>query len=128
MAISGRNILPKFQEYIICALLQLFLPLLPILLEKWFTSSISIQSLMLSASIYSISVGSSSRYKLTFIVSIFISIIFAACYGISVANIEMIPTNGYNFALYSIVFLVFISLLERYVSYVIDTMTCWKFK
>ncbi len=74
-------IIEKLREYILCIIFHTLLPVLPIILERWITGSISSQSLLISAAIYSIMIGNDSKDKLIFGVSILAGIIFAVAFG-----------------------------------------------
>ena len=63
-------------------LLQLHLPLVPLFLELWTNLTVEPRNVVLTASIYVISIGLSSRNILQLSAGIFASIIFAATYGI----------------------------------------------
>jgi len=88
-----------WEHFITCILLHLLIPLIPLILELIFTSSLSTKSLTLIAAVYSITIGKSTSSSAQFAISIIISLIFSACYGITVASqkaLEMINTGAEN--------------------------------
>ena len=123
----------NLQEYGACILFFLLVPLLPIILEWWFSKGISSQSLMITAAIYSITTGSSSSSKLIFIISIIIGIIFSACYGIVMAiqisnsHNTLLPENSEYIAYFSIFFIIITLAIEKYSTYVTNSEKCLEF-
>lgn len=117
------------QEYGVCIIFNLLIPLLPIFLEKYFTGSISSPSMMISAAIYSVAVGNASSYKLLFAISILIGMIFSACFGVAMieGTKEILPKSSYTLAAVSIVAILTISLAEKYATYIVEKKKCWNF-
>jgi uncharacterized membrane protein YedE/YeeE len=97
-------------------------PLLPIGFELFWTHMITLKSITLTASMYSISIGISSRSKLFFAVTIMICIIFAYAFGIVTAippqmiteQMESNFNTCYQAAVLSIIFVFLAHTLERY--------------
>lgn len=115
-----------FHNYLLSILYHLLLPLLPCGLELWITKSITDKSLFITASIYSITIGNDSNYKLLFGISIFVSIIFAFCYGWSMRSDEALAYST-NFANIAILFLFCSAAVEKYGTYVIKRSPYWEF-
>lgn len=55
-----------WQEYFLCLLFHMILPLLPIGFEFWLTGEIDDKTFALATSMYSIAIGISSKIKLFF--------------------------------------------------------------
>lgn len=68
-------------RFIQCLLLNLTLPLLPLVLEYVLTGTVVNESVTLVASMYAITIGVSSRYKTLLAFAIIVSILFTAAYG-----------------------------------------------
>jgi len=112
--------IPKYWEsFGLCILLHMGLPLLPIIFEYCSTSAVSIKSITLAASMYSIAIGVSSRSKLFFGLTLIICIFFAYAFG---AISEGSTSSGTFdlFARISIAFVFFAHGVERYNLHVID--------
>lgn len=70
-----------WQQFFLCALFHLLWPMVPLALEFWGTGTVKVTSVTLSASMYSLSVGRSSRNILQFGVAILQSSVFAVAFG-----------------------------------------------
>lgn len=114
----------SFQEYGLCIMFHLFLPLLPVFLETWITGTVSSHSLLLCTAIYSIAIGNSSNSKLLFGFTILISIIFAVSFGIVAAGNDPL-TYGRESAMFTIAFLFCMSLIEKYRTYITEGKLFW---
>jgi len=117
----------KVQEYLLCIMFQLVLPLLPVAFELWLKNSLSEKSLMISVAIYAISIGNTSRNKLLFGFSVFISIIFSVCFGIVLGG-GASPPNSVLSAEVSLGFIFLASAIERYTIHITEETKCWAFK
>jgi len=131
----------EYSQFIACILLHLLLPLIPLLLEYIVTKSVSTQSLTLIAAIYSISIGRTTKNVAQFAISIVISLIFSACYGITVQSYktttESATTTGEIvneyaildfFAILVILIIFIMHSLERYNKHVLDMVPFLNFK
>src|SRR5262249_11833373 len=107
---------------IICVLL---LPLIPVIYETIRGRHVGTADLMLTASIYAISVGISSTNRLTFIVTIFISFFHAAAYG-EFKNIQNPSSSSELIAYIAIALVALIHIIERYNLHVVE-MKPWDF-
>jgi hypothetical protein len=116
-----------YQEYYLCILFRLVLPILPILFELWIIGSISSKSLMLTTAMYAISIGNASQYKLMFGLTIIIGIIFSMCFGI-VASGSIPLLHSEICAKISIVFIFLIASVEKYTMHVTDRIPFWNFR
>jgi hypothetical protein len=82
-----KGFLPWYWEnYLLCLLFHLLVPLLPIGFEAAFTGTVKQSSMLLAASFYIIGIGVSSVSRLFFGASIVVGLIFAAIYGNEVAR------------------------------------------
>ena len=72
-----------WEDYILCLVFTVALPSLPLIIELWTTGSIAQASILLFASLYSLTVGIGSRSKLLFGMSIFTGLFFGIAYGLS---------------------------------------------
>jgi hypothetical protein len=69
------------QNFFISLVLHLGFPLLPLLLEKWFSGAVEAKSAALTAALYSMAIGLSSRYVAVFGLGIALCIGFSAAFG-----------------------------------------------
>jgi len=98
--------------------MHMTLPLLPIIIERWATGTVTPLSLILTASMYAISLGLSALDELVFAMSLAVCILFAACYG-GIVSSGTIWTNAEQLALASILFVFFAHGFERHRRHVI---------
>lgn len=109
----------QWSEYILCLLLHMVLPLLPLLMEYLFTKNISESSLSITTAIYSISIGLSSKNKAMFGYCILVGVLFSAIYGVAVSQTALeINISTFCFVALSTVFLFHAA--ERYNRHVVD--------
>jgi hypothetical protein len=117
--------LPKeWQEYLVCILLHMVLPLLPLGLEALKTQAVKGESLTLAASMYAISIGISSQSKLSFALAIFVSLGFTGVYGIQVGDKE---SSSVIYAALAIFMIFIVHACERYNRHVVDRAPFWEF-
>lgn len=118
-----------WENYLLCILLHMMLPLLPLFLEYWLTNVVSEKSMTLSAAMYTISIGISSKSKFIFGLTIVSSILFAAAFGIVVGKSPEISqlsgggeilSKSTIISLCGIVIVFFLHLLERFNKHIID--------
>lgn len=134
------SLAPHWENYMACICLHMIWPALPILIEWFLTGDISVEATTLTASIYAITIGMSSKSKSQFTISVLISFIFACCYGFTVHvaheytqqnNIQELAKNTFiNLRLWALVSigLIFIThLIERYNRHVIDRTPFFNF-
>src|SRR5262245_61904662 len=77
---------PHWQEYLACLLLHMLLPLLPIVLELCSKGNISDNTITLSTAMYAITIGVSSVDLSLLSLTIFISILYSAAFGMVVSK------------------------------------------
>lgn len=75
-----------FQQFILGLVFLIAVPLLPLLLEHWIRSSVSITSLSLTAAIYAITVGAASNQRLIFGLCIVASLVFSVIFGVVISG------------------------------------------
>ncbi len=119
--------LPVYWEnYLLSIVLHLLLPLLPIGMECLLTGKVTERSLTLAASMYSISIGVSSKSRLMFGITIMVSLIFAAIFGY-VAKVDS-SQNAYGpYAVATIVAVFIVHTAERYNRHVVDRAPFFQF-
>ncbi len=109
---------PEWQQFAFCLAFHVTLPLLPLAFELWFTGSVEEKSIVLTAAMYSIAIGLSSRNLAVFGLGLLQSIIFSAAFGFLSKNAHLDKASGV--ALFSIVFIMSIHIIERFNRHVID--------
>lgn len=128
-AIKGLN--EETTEFITCLILHMLVPLLPLLIEAlkmkgWPTES----TLAITASMYSISIGLSSRNKAAFSLCLFVGILFAMAFGLSIGS----DSDSDSLALVrvgsaiTILFVFGIHSCERYNRHVVECVPFWNFE
>ena len=117
-----------WEDFITCIVLHMLIPLVPLLLEFIVTNGISTRTLTLSAAIYSISISKTSSSKSQLALGIIISLIFAACYGITISNTEKEMGHLNNFATGAILLILIIHIVERYNKHILDREPFLTFK
>ncbi|MBK5073626.1 hypothetical protein I2492_09940 [Budviciaceae bacterium CWB-B4] len=125
-AIKGPS--PEFIEFLTCIILHMLVPLLPLILELWKTHGTATDAtLAITASMYSISIGLSSRNKAIFSFCIFISILFSMAFGFILSNAaDSLPLVKYGS--FATILLVFgIHACERYNKHVVECVPFWNF-
>lgn len=123
-------------EFLTCIILHMLAPLLPLILEAWFTrGNVTENTLAITASMYAVSIGLSSRNKAIFSFCFFASILFSMAFGILTngsANsnqqsagitLPWVPVMAYG----AIVFVFLIHVIERYNKHVVECMPFWNF-
>jgi hypothetical protein len=108
-----------WEDFGLCILLHMGFPLLPIIFEYSKTNAISLESITIVASMYSIAIGVSSRNKLFFGITLAISIFYAYAFGIISAG-STISGVFDHLARFSIAFVFLAHGLERYNIHVIE--------
>jgi hypothetical protein len=126
-----------WQDYFICLAFHMILPLFPLGIEYFCTSTISEKTLDLTAAIYGVSIGGSSRSKLLFGSGVFVSIIFAIAFGIAIGQSSqssqavtnpMLPLPFTGILAGICIFLIFVvHAAERYNRHIVDRTPFWEF-
>ncbi|MCI3911534.1 hypothetical protein MQC82_18465 [Pseudomonas viridiflava] len=110
-----------------CVLLHMLLPLLPLLIEAWMKGSPTESTAAITASMYSIAIGLSSRNKAMLGFCITISIIFSVVFGVVSASQASQLNDVKFYSGLSIFFVFLIHIFERYNRHVVDCIPFWDF-
>lgn len=110
----------EWQEYCLCILLHLLLPLLPLAVELLFSQTISDKSLTLAAAMYAITIAISSQNKLFFGVGVVMTILLSVAGG-WLHHQGTHLTSFLRLGAFGCIIIVFIlHALERYNRHVVD--------
>lgn len=104
------------RDWIVSALLNLVLPLLPLFVEHVAKQRVSDLSLVLAASMYAVTTGVVSRYAIVLIISIMLSLFYTAMFGILLVKSDI---GNFN-ALIVIVFLFATNVILKFWYHVIE--------
>ncbi|RFP15076.1 hypothetical protein D0T23_13890 [Duganella sp. BJB475] len=96
----------------------MLLPLLPLALELWFSGKIEAKSAALTAALYSIAIGLSSRNVAMFGAGVLLSFVFSAAFGFLSTQLPLEHARLFSCAAIAIVFGVHI--IERYRRHVVN--------
>jgi hypothetical protein len=132
---------PKWSNYVLCLLFHLLLPLIPLLFEWLATRQITESSLTLTAALYAMTIGLSSRYKLSFGVALIISIVFAFGFGwvASITSGQTImahkdtvppmiadPIQVKQYCIWAITVVLGLQIIERFIRHVLNAEPFWE--
>ena len=121
--------IPKnWENFLVCIIFQLCLPLLPLGMEKLLTGDVQASSLTITTAIYAITIGGSSQSLLELTFGIVVGMFFAAIFGFVISGNELaeLPTRlvSWIFIMASALF----HLPERYNRHVVDREQFFQFK
>jgi hypothetical protein len=106
--------------------LHVTLPLLPLLIERWFSGQVEEKSVVLTAAMYSLAIGLSSRSIALFGLGILQGVMFSAAFGfLSKTNHLYQADLG---AYIAIVFIMMVHVIERFNRHVIDRAPFLEFR
>lgn len=115
-------------EFLTCIILHMLVPLLPLLIETWkMKGSPTEATLAITAAMYSISIGLSSRNKGVFSLCLFISFLFSMAFGLIIGASGSLPLLKAG-ALLTIILVFIIHACERYNIHVVECAPFWNFK
>ena len=122
-----------WQQFVLCLVFHLVLPLLPLGVELLVAQRISVSSLSLSAAMYSISIGGSSKSRLQFGLSILICIAYSIIFGLTVPGAPassqvaqaLNPSSAYG--AWALGFIFVMHAAERYNRHVVERAPYWEF-
>lgn len=117
----------EWGDFFTCILLHMLLPLLPLLIETWLKGLPTESTAAITASMYSIAIGLSSRNKAMLGLCILISIIFSVVFGIVSASTTPQLSNVRFYSGISMFFVFLIHVFERYNRHVVDCIPFWDF-
>ena len=123
-----KGISAEMSEFFTCLILHMLVPLLPLLLEAWKMQGWPTEAtLSITASMYSISIGLSSRNKAIFSLCLFISFLFSMAFGFVLSSPhDSLP--AVKFGAFLTIILVFgIHACERYNKHVVECNPFWNF-
>lgn len=115
-----------WQNFFLSILFRSLMPLLPILLEFIKNGKVNDASVVLSTSMYIITVGITSTDRLMFGLTIIGSIIFAFLYG-TLPNTQQVPSFLINISVIVLVFTFILNSLERYNRHCVDRSPIFEF-
>lgn len=75
-----------WQDFLLSIFLHLTLPLIPLIVELWLTLTVTEKTMTLAATMYTITIGISSRNKALFGLAILLSIPIAIAFGYAVTE------------------------------------------
>ena len=126
MAKRIKGVPTHVQEYIVCLILHLLLPLMPLGIEYWVSKTVSDKSSTLTATMYCIAIGTSSRSRLIFGASIVIAIFLSVAYGLCMKETGH-PEGSSTLAFVAIIFIFITHSFERWNRHVADKEPFWEF-
>jgi hypothetical protein len=111
---------PDWDDYLLCLIFILVLPLLPLALEFWQTHTVSEKSTALAASMYAISVGTSTASRALLGISVVCCVGYAFAFGFLAGGSSTLwNSRTLGFVGMGLIFL--IHALERYNRHVADS-------
>lgn len=114
-----------WEDFFLSIIFVLILPLVPFIIELWRNGQVATAELMLTASMYAISVGLSSSSRLMFGITLIMGLLFGMAYGWEKGqNGPMPSSNLIGYASVTIVFVVHV--LERVNTHFVK-QTRWDF-
>jgi F0F1-type ATP synthase membrane subunit c/vacuolar-type H+-ATPase subunit K len=108
----------EWQNFLFCFALHVTLPLLPLGIEFWFSGRVDEKSAVLTAAMYSIAIGLSSRNLALFGLGLIQGVIFSAAFGFlsKTPHLQSADIGAYC----AIGFIMTVHVIERYNRHVID--------
>ena len=116
----------EVSNFLACVLLHLLLPLLPVLIELLLREGVGTATLTLTAALYSMSIGLSSKNVAMFALCVLVGLIFATLFG-SVALRDGPDTLVRVASIASIGVVFLIHALERFNRHVVDCAPFFEF-
>jgi hypothetical protein len=114
------------EEYSLCILFHLLLPLLPLGVELVVLGHVEHKSLLLFLAIYPLSIGVSSRSRLMFGATIVLGIVYSIFFGMIAGGVAMAPVT-YLISYLCLSAVVLIHACERYNRHVAERELFWDF-
>jgi hypothetical protein len=126
MANRVKGLPPNWQDFLLCVLLHMALPFLPIILEHMIAGQVADKSLFLFTAMYPLAIGISSRNKLLFGIAVVTGIFFAVAFGVLTGGGRslLLASVAVKYCLGTIIL---IHLFERYNRHVVDRTPFWDF-
>jgi len=117
----------EWDDFLICILLHMSFPLLPLLIEYLLRSAITDETCAITTSMYSIAIGLSSKNKLMFASCIIVSVIFSVIFGMISVSQSFSLNHVKTASLISIFCIFLVHCCERYNRHVVDCVPFWEF-
>lgn len=114
------------QNFLLSIFLHLILPLAPVILELWFTGTVTEKTMTLAASMYTIAIGVSSRNLALFGLAILLSIFLAAAFGYAATEGNSVPAGKFISA-GAILSVFFLHAVEHYKRHVVEKQDFLRF-
>ena len=114
-----------WQDFLFCIALHLTLPLLPLGLEHWFTGHIETKSVALTAALYAMAIGLSSRNLAFLGLGIVAGFICSAVFGFLSVQPELAHADTFAYAVILMVFV--LHAIERFNRHVTDRVPFLEF-
>ena len=118
MAKAIPGISPEWQNFLFCCALHVTLPLLPLGIERWFSGTVDEKSAVLTAAMYSMAIGLSSRNLALFGLGLIQGVVFSAAFGFLSKTAHLQSADVVAYA--AICFIMAVHVIERYNRHVID--------
>ena len=115
-----------WEEFFLCLVFHMMLPLLPIGIELWQAGMVSAKSLTLGAAMYVISIGGSSRSRLMFAAAVGFSMLLSALFGLLAGQVIAEAGAG-RFAAGAVMVVFVVHMMERYNRHVVEQKPYWSF-
>ena len=108
----------EWENFVFCLILHLTLPLVPLALEQWFSGHIEAKSATLTAAMYSMAIGRSSRSVALFGLGVLQGLAFSAAFGFLSTQNELAHADSFSYS--AILLIMIFHSIERYNRHVID--------
>jgi hypothetical protein len=125
MVNKTRVIPEEWEHFLLCIILHLLFPLLPLVFELWFTGKVSNNALFLSTAMYSVAIGMSSTSRLIFCCCFISGFVFALLNGVAL-DPSKIPKHAVELALFSLAAIFLTHGTERYNKHVREKTPFWE--
>ena len=116
-----------FQEFGLCIMFHMLLPLVPLGVEWYLASKISDRSLTLATAMYATAIAISSRSKLFFGCGVFITIMHSIAFGWVQNSSNVLSSNLRSASVWCIIFVFLFHAFERYNRHIVDLVPFWDF-
>lgn len=127
-----------WEQFFLCVVFHLALPLLPLAIEFWQKHTVTNSSLTLGAAMYAISIGGSSKSKLMFGSMVVVCIVYSIAFGVLVSHPPppmpvagapppVLNTAANMYAGWAMLAIFFVHAMERYNRHVVDSTPYWEF-
>lgn len=118
MSIKEKTVFQCWQNFFLCVVLHMLLPLLPLMLEWWFSRRIEAKSAALTAALYAMAIGLSSRHAAMLGVGFLFGFVFSAVFGYLSTDPAPTLENAAFFSGAAIVFVFVVHIIERFYRHV----------